>query len=70
MDFEPFEKGIDKTFVGLTKENTIKMEAKELGIMKRSDGYYRIIRECGLECGIDNFFTNAKELNEYIKNNM
>lgn len=54
---------------GLTKTSIQKLENKHLGVLKRTDGTYMIIKECGFGAGIDEYFKSTKELNEYVKRN-
>ena len=55
------------TLKGLTRESIRALEARRLGVLKREDGTYIIIKACGLGSGIDKVFKDAAELNEYVK---
>lgn len=64
-----FEKGTDKninTLGKLTRTATKNAESKGLGLLKRRDGYYRIIKESGLGA-YEDFFENLEEVDTFLK---
>lgn len=50
----------------LTKETCLKAESMRLGVMKTSQGAYKVIRACGLGYEM-NAFGTLKEVDTYIK---
>lgn len=64
-----FEKGADKdikTLGKLTRTATKIAENKKLGVLKTRQGYYRVIKECGLGA-YEDFFTTLEEVDTFIK---
>ena len=64
-----FEKGVDKevTSLGkLTRTATKIAENKGLGLLKTRQGYYRVIKECGLGA-YEDFFSTLEEVDAFLK---
>ena len=64
-----FEKGKDSNIQRkgeLTRAATKIAEENKLGVMKAGQGFYRVIRECGLGAYEDTFSTLA-EVDEFLK---
>lgn len=64
-----FERGTSKdikTLGKLTRTATKKAEARGLGVLKRRDGYFRVISESGLGA-YEDFFSNLEEVDAFIK---
>ena len=64
-----FEKGKDSDIQkmgALTKTATKIAEANKLGLMKTRQGFYRVIKECGLGAYEDAFSTLA-EVDDFLK---
>lgn len=64
-----FEKGVDKevTSLGkLTRTATKIAENKGLGLLKARQGYYRVIKECGLGA-YEDFFSTLEEVDAFLK---
>ena len=64
-----FEKGVDKevTSLGkLTRTATKIAESKGLGLLKTRQGYYRVIKECGLGA-YEDFFSTLEEVDAFLK---
>lgn len=64
-----FEKGADKdikTMGKLTRTATKIAEGKRLGLLKNRQGYYRVIKECGLGA-YEDFFSTLEEVDTFLK---
>lgn len=64
-----FEKGADKeikTLGKLTRTATKIAESKKLGLLKTRQGYYRVIRECGLGA-YEDFFSTLEDVDAFLK---
>ena len=64
-----FEKGADKdikTMGKLTRTATKIAENKRLGLLKNRQGYYRVIKECGLGA-YEDFFSTLEEVDTFLK---
>lgn len=64
-----FEKGQDKNIQSLgklTKKACRIAEQNKLGLMKTRQGYYRIIKECGLGA-YNEFFSTLTEVDAFLK---
>lgn len=65
-----FEKGMSinvKRTGKLTRTSTKIAEGLGLGVLKRRDGKFRIIRECGLGSKYDEYFDTLQEVDEFFK---
>lgn len=61
-------KSTDITALGqLTRTATRIAEENGLGVLKRRDGQYRIIKASGLGSGIEEFFGSLQEVDEFLK---
>ena len=66
----PLEKGKEKQIKkmgALTAEATKIAEANRLGLLKNSQGAYRIIKECGLGA-YEDFLMSLEEVDDFFKN--
>ena len=64
-----FEKGADheiQSMGKLTRASTKIAETNKLGLMKTRQGFYRVIRECGLGAYEDAFST-LTEVDDFLK---
>lgn len=63
------EKGISKdirSINGLTRTATKIAEDNGLGVLKRTDGQYRIVKACGLGA-YEEFFKSLEEVDQFLK---
>ena len=56
-----------KSLGKLTRTATRIAEANKLGVLKNRQGYYRIIKECGLGA-YEDFLTDLAEVDRFFKN--
>ena len=64
-----FEKGKDSDIQkmgALTRTATKIAEANKLGLMKTRQGFYRVIKECGLGA-YEDAFSNLAEVDDFLK---
>ena len=64
-----FEKGADheiQKMGALTRTATKIAEANRLGVMKTRQGFYRVIKECGLGA-YEDAFANLAEVDDFLK---
>lgn len=64
-----FQKGKDtevKSMGKLTRTACKIAEGKRLGLLKTRQGYYRVIRECGLGA-YEDFFESLQEVDTFLK---
>ena len=65
-----FEKGASKEIKSLgklTRTATKKAEENKLGVLKTRQGFYRVIKECGLGGACDEFFKDLAEVDRYLR---
>lgn len=66
-----YDRGMDKevkAMCDLTRTATKIAEQRKLGVLKRSDGQYRVIKESGLGAGYEEVFQTLREVDKFLKN--